>query len=984
MSDIQTSRQPVTSRLLKLLAAGYVVFLVNSSYLAAYGEPTMFYIGNLLFHIGLGLALTVFSLAYLKGRWGQLPGWGKTVVAMLLAAAGLGIWLVAFSAVVPLTGPAKPNKWAGPAHVIAGGMGVLTLLIAGLRWRGLRPTHWRAARLVGVGLALTLLASFGLAAYQKQLRQKRDRIVNPHNPPLDMQGEGAGPKSPFWPSSANTNVNGVIPANFFMTSQSCARCHQDIYEQWNSSAHHFSSFNNQWYRKSIEYMQDVVGTQPSKWCAGCHDHAVFFNGRFDKPIKEQINTPEAQNGLGCLSCHAIVHVRSAMGQGDFEIEYPPIHDMAASDNKFLQWAHDFVTYADTEPHKRAFLKPFHTEDKAEFCSSCHKVHLDKPVNNYRWFRGFNDYDNWQASGVSGQGARSFYYPPEAKKCNDCHMPLIPSSDPAAKNGMVRSHRFAAANTALPFVNKDEKQLDEVTKFLKARQVTVDIFAMTQGAVGEVRELKNRGEEPRLASTFAVGEESMNFGASQLFLTAPAEVIGPLNEIPNVTVRRGDSMRLEVVVRTRGVGHFFPGGTVDGFDVWVELQAVDNKGKTIFWSGMVEDGGKGPVERGAHFYRSLMLDERGNPINKRNAWAARTVAYVRLIPPGAADTSHYRLEIPPDCGDEITIRAKVNYRKFAWWNTQWAYAGVRDPHQKGYSVTPNHDDWQWIFTGDTSGVSGEVKEIPNLPIVVMAEDTVKMRVIGRGEPAPEMKPVMNREVRERWNDYGIGLLLQGDLKGAENVFLKVTQMDPGYADGWVNVARSRIQEGQMAAAATMLQKALEVDPKLAKTHFFYALTLKAEGKYDEAIEHLWTAAAQYPRDRVVRNTLGRVLFLQRRYTESVEALKKVLDIDPEDLQAHYNLMLCYQGLGNAAEAAREEALYRRFKADESAQAITGPYRQLHPDDNNERQQIHEHKHAQGRQAEGVSGTIKNTARAKPGKAPQKLASERVKHPTRRSE
>jgi hypothetical protein len=35
------------------------------------------------------------------------------------------------------------------------------------------------------------------------------------------------------------------------------------------------------------------------------------------------------------------------------------------------------------------------------------------------------------------------------------------------------------------------------------------------------------------------------------------------------------------------------------------------------------------------------------------------------------------------------------------------------------------------------------------------------------------------------------------------------------------------------------------------------------------------------------------------------------------------------------------LYERFKADEAAQAITGPYRQLHPDDNNERQSIHEH-------------------------------------------
>ena len=70
------------------------------------------------------------------------------------------------------------------------------------------------------------------------------------------------------------------------------------------------------------------------------------------------------------------------------------------------------------------------------------------------------------------------------------------------------------------------------------------------------------------------------------------------------------------------------------------------------------------------------------------------------------------------------------------------------------------------------------------------------------------------------------------------------------------------------------------------------------------------------------------------------------VDPEDLQAHYNLMLCYRGLGDAERAARAEQLYLRFKADESAQSITGPYRLASPDDNNERQQIHEHRHARG--------------------------------------
>jgi len=105
--------------------------------------------------------------------------------------------------------------------------------------------------------------------------------------------------------------------------------------------------------------------------------------------------------------------------------------------------------------------------------------------------------------------------------------------------------------------------------------------------------------------------------------------------------------------------------------------------------------------------------------------------------------------------------------------------------------------------------------------------------------------------------------------------------------------------------------------------------------------LRTVLAQFPRDRVVRNELGRVLFLQKRYADAVEEFEQTLSIDPEDLQAHYNLMLCYNGLGNDVKANEHKARYLRFKADESAQAITGPYRQTHPEDNNERQAIHEH-------------------------------------------
>jgi hypothetical protein len=63
-----------------------------------------------------------------------------------------------------------------------------------------------------------------------------------------------------------------------------------------------------------------------------------------------------------------------------------------------------------------------------------------------------------------------------------------------------------------------------------------------------------------------------------------------------------------------------------------------------------------VDKGAHFYRSLQLDANGNPINKRTLWSTRSLAYVRLIPPGAADTVHYRMTIPNNARGRISQSA----------------------------------------------------------------------------------------------------------------------------------------------------------------------------------------------------------------------------------------------------------------------------------------------------------------------------------------
>src|SRR5436305_1022243 len=325
----------------------FVALLVNTAYISAFASPTIFYMLNVLLHLVLGVVLAVTFALLLARRPELRPGIVPAAVLFLLALLA-GAWLAVDGNVLQN----RPVYWA---HVVAAGLG-LAALGAWVWRRGAAGGGWgRFRQAFAAAVALLVLFPAATALYRKANPNPDDRIRNPLIVPTAMEEEGGGPKSPFFPSSAATNVGGIIPSNFFMDSAACGECHRDIYKQWNSSAHHFGSFNNQFYRKSIEYMQDTIGTQPSKWCAGCHDHAVFFNGRFERPIKEQIDTPEAQAGLACTSCHAIVHVDSSMGNGGFTIEYPPLHQLMTSRNPVIKNLDHFMTYLNPEDRKSTRL-----------------------------------------------------------------------------------------------------------------------------------------------------------------------------------------------------------------------------------------------------------------------------------------------------------------------------------------------------------------------------------------------------------------------------------------------------------------------------------------------------------------------------------------------------------------------------------------------------------------------------------------------------
>ena len=130
--------------------------------------------------------------------------------------------------------------------------------------------------------------------------------------------------------------------------------------------------------------------------------------------------------------------------------------------------------------------------------------------------------------------------------------------------------------------------------------------------------------------------------------------------------------------------------------------------------------------------------------------------------------------------------------------------------------------------------------PNLPVVVMARDQVQLG-IDRGAPAVN-EPSPIQPVWQRWNDYGIGLLLEGgntggqkgELKQAEPVFQKVAEL--GSADGWVNLGRVYQKEGRIPEALDALEKAAKHEKPAAPwvINWLSGQINARNGAFDEAI------------------------------------------------------------------------------------------------------------------------------------------------------
>jgi hypothetical protein len=80
-------------------------------------------------------------------------------------------------------------------------------------------------------------------------------------------------------------AEGHANADVLTADDVCVDCHRDEVAQHASSVHARSSFDNPWYRATVDRLREDVGFEASRHYAGCHDPVMLVAGSMDHPIE---------------------------------------------------------------------------------------------------------------------------------------------------------------------------------------------------------------------------------------------------------------------------------------------------------------------------------------------------------------------------------------------------------------------------------------------------------------------------------------------------------------------------------------------------------------------------------------------------------------------------------------------------------------------------------------------------------------------------
>lgn len=601
------------SPLLALVIGGLLFEAASGLYLPWAGAARAWGSYALLLHTLAGAAVTVPLIVFGIRHWRaagasdqrRMVQVGLAAMAVLAAAMLSGFWTTGAALFGSRVSPAaaRIHAWTSYAAVLFVAVH-LTIALRRLTFLGADASRLALAARAGAACAVLALA----AAVPALLHRP---TVYQNAVPGDY-GKKYG-DNPFAPSNAMTATAKTLDPRRLAPAADCKECHAQIFEEWNASAHHWSS-SEPFYRAVEGLMVKEMGREATRYCASCHDGTAFLAGQ----IKAGGAVPAlaSDEGTSCSICHAIRGLTGATvdGNANYLLAPPSGYLFEGAKAGLPKAVESFLVKAWPEPHRADFAHPF--QASPEMCSTCHKQFIDQRINNFGWVQLQNQYDDWRKGkfNVAGHQEKSL-------TCKDCHMRLLAMADPARGTaGKHRSHRFIGANQAVPTLRGDKEQVRLTEEWLQGRT-----------------------EVPEISARWATG---------------PAVAV----RIESSTqAAPGGLLRWQVVMSSNKVGHNYPTGPLDLIETWLEVTVRDGKGKPLYSSGALDKAGNADPK--AFYLRAIGVDENGKPVLRHELWHMVGQRSKRALFSGTSDVAPYEVRLPAGSSGPVVIEARLRYRKF---------------------------------------------------------------------------------------------------------------------------------------------------------------------------------------------------------------------------------------------------------------------------------------------------------------------------------
>ena len=430
--------------------------------------------------------------------------------------------------------------------------------------------------------------------------------------PPEAEADGHGQMSALAAAArAEKGKVAPIPAvdeetlSLYPTAAQCGQCHKQIYDEWSSSQHAYSSISPMFHafeQKFQELTKGTVGT----FCVRCHQQVGTQLGE-NRETPLWAMSQISREGVTCITCHRVKEQYGKVN-GERRVEPGKIFDpvYGSGEKSVLK---DILANKDTysvktskdgrgtDIHNGMMTNPQIT--KSEFCVSCHQVAVNLGIKLEIVWDQYRDSPARQA-GVT---------------CQDCHMGKVPGKPegydtaPSAVIGGKEinpgrrhaNHRFIGPGYAIAhpgvfphntkaqaFTMKDWLQFDwragwgtsEFEDKVASGKVKVDFPKRWADSLD--REDARQIIEENLAKL----DERDEF--RRQVMENGTKVDGPyIDGDPRV----GKDLAFTYRIKNLNSGHNLPSGSLGAQpQLWVNVALVDPDGKNVWEFGYVDRNG----------------------------------------------------------------------------------------------------------------------------------------------------------------------------------------------------------------------------------------------------------------------------------------------------------------------------------------------------------------------------------------------------------